>query len=129
LLECEADEMVGCPCPCGRKGMVASTQCYDCTGYKLSCRVCFVEAHLRNPFHWAEVWDTAQGFFIRHDISKLDHVIHLGHNGDPCPNPNGEHLFTVVDDNGIHSTRLAFCGCRELPPNTIKQLMQEHCIP
>ncbi|KAJ6558995.1 hypothetical protein B0H10DRAFT_1807431 [Mycena sp. CBHHK59/15] len=109
--------------------MVASTQCYDCTGYKLSCRVCFVEAHLRNPFHWAEVWDTAQGFFIRHDISKLDHVIHLGHNGDPCPNPNGEHLFTVVDDNGIHSTRLAFCGCRELPPNTIKQLMQARLFP
>ncbi|KAJ7261662.1 hypothetical protein C8J57DRAFT_1232508 [Mycena rebaudengoi] len=51
------------------------------------------------------------------------------HNGNHCPSPCGERLFTVVDDNGIHSTRLAFCGCHELPPNKIKQLMQARLFP
>ncbi|KAJ6570009.1 hypothetical protein B0H10DRAFT_1964849 [Mycena sp. CBHHK59/15] len=92
-------------------------------------QLCFVEAHIRNPFHWAEVWDTTQGFFVRHDISKLNHIIQLGHNGKPCPEPCGKRLFTVVDDNGLHSTCLAFCGCRELPANKVKQLMRAGLFP
>ncbi|KAJ7852712.1 hypothetical protein B0H13DRAFT_1904487 [Mycena leptocephala] len=32
-------------------------------------------------FHWAEGWNSLTGFFVRHDISKLGHVIQLGHNG------------------------------------------------
>lgn len=129
LLEFEADQHADCPCPCGRSGMITSTQCYDCTGNEISCRTCFVEAHLRNPFHWAEVWDTIQGFFVRHDISKLDHVIQLGHKGQPCPSPCGGGMFTVVEDNGIHSTRLSFCGCHELPPDKPKQLMRARLFP
>ncbi|KAJ7807726.1 hypothetical protein B0H13DRAFT_1669073 [Mycena leptocephala] len=38
-------------------------------------------------------------------------------------------LFTVVDENGIHSTRLAFCGCQEQPPNKIRQLMRARLFP
>ncbi|KAJ7460506.1 hypothetical protein B0H11DRAFT_1923908 [Mycena galericulata] len=111
LLEFEADELVGCLC------------------YEMSCRACFVDAHLRNPFHWAEVWDTLQGFYVRHDISQLNHVIQLGHHGKPCPSPCGRGMFTVVDNNGIHSTRLSFCGCFELPPNKSKQLMRARLFP
>lgn len=129
LLESEADKLADQPCLCGRSGMIATTQCYDCTGYEMSCRACFVDAHMRNPFHWAEVWDTLQGFFVRHDISKLGHIIQLGHNGRPCPSPCRAGLFTVVDDNGIHSTRLSFCGCHELPPNKTRQLMRARLFP
>ncbi|KAJ6613362.1 hypothetical protein B0H10DRAFT_1805575 [Mycena sp. CBHHK59/15] len=109
--------------------MIASPQCYDCKGYETSCQLCFVEAHIRNPFHWAEVWDTTQGFFVRHDISKLNHIIQLGHNGKPCPEPCGKRLFAVVDDNGLHSTCLAFCGCHELPANKVKQLVRAGLFP
>ncbi|KAJ7652290.1 hypothetical protein B0H17DRAFT_1163665 [Mycena rosella] len=129
LLDYEADELNGHPCACGRDGMIASTQCHDCTGYALSCKPCFVDAHIRNPFHWAEVWDSLQGFFVRHDISKLDHIIQLGHKGGPCSSPVGHRMFTVVDANGIHSSRLAFCGCQEQPPNKIKQLMRSRLFP
>ncbi|KAJ7243463.1 hypothetical protein C8J57DRAFT_1243408 [Mycena rebaudengoi] len=129
LLEYEADELTGSPCSCNRPGMISSTQCYDCTGYQMSCKTCFVEAHIRSPFHWAEVWDTLQGCFIRHDISKFQHVIQLGHKGKPCKTPVGERMFTVVDRNGIHTTKLAFCGCREQPPNKIKQLMRARLFP
>ncbi|KAJ7742535.1 hypothetical protein B0H16DRAFT_1314086 [Mycena metata] len=144
LLEHEANPSVDKPCACGRLGMKATTHCHDCTGYRTACESCFIDAHLCNPFHWAEVWDNAQGFFIRHDISKLspirhgseaehlskaNHIIQLGHNGKECPSPCGETLFTIVDDNGIHSTRLAFCGCHELPPNKVDQLMRSQLFP
>ncbi|KAJ6555358.1 hypothetical protein DFH09DRAFT_1084916 [Mycena vulgaris] len=129
LLEYEADDRAGSPCACGRDDMIASTQCNDCTEYEMSCSACFVNAHIQNPFHWAEVWDSSQGFFIRHDISKLGHIIQLGHQGQGCPAPIGERLFTIVDANGIHSTRLAFCGCKEQPPNKIKQLMRARLFP
>ncbi|KAJ7138606.1 hypothetical protein C8R46DRAFT_1321618, partial [Mycena filopes] len=129
LLDLESNPLVEDPCPCGRLGMKADTHCYDCTGYRIACKSCFLDSHLRNPFHWAEVWDPMRGFFIRHDISKLGHVIQLGHNGGACPSPCGESGFTIVDDNGVHSTRLSFCGCHELPPNKVKQLMQSQLFP
>ncbi|KAJ7111002.1 hypothetical protein C8R44DRAFT_633535, partial [Mycena epipterygia] len=94
-----------------------------------ACSRCFINAHLRNPFHWAEVWDQAQGFFVRHDISKLDHIIQLGHHGGPCGSPSNDRGFTVIDHNGVHSTRLAFCGCREQPPDQVKQLMRSRLFP
>ncbi|KAJ7244515.1 hypothetical protein C8J57DRAFT_1476804 [Mycena rebaudengoi] len=112
----EANPFAGKPCNCGREGMVADTQCYDCTGYGITCQLCFVEAHMQNPFHWAEVWDENRRYFVRHDISVLSvgHVVQLGH---------------VVDANGIHSTHLAFCGCQEQPPNKIRQLMRARLFP
>ncbi|KAJ7924485.1 hypothetical protein B0H13DRAFT_1601526, partial [Mycena leptocephala] len=110
-------------------GATATIQCHDCTDYEMPCQSCFVETHIRNPFHWAEVWDFEQGFFVRHDISKLGHTLQLGHRGKPCKTPIGERLFTVVDINGVHSCRLASCGCQEVVPNKIKQLMRARLFP
>ncbi|KAJ7663720.1 hypothetical protein DFH06DRAFT_986389 [Mycena polygramma] len=132
LLECEADEDTGLPCTCAEAGMTRTTKCFDCTSYPVSCSKCYVRSHLRNPFHWAEVWSEAKRFFVRHDISKipkLEHFIQLGHNGGPCEQPTGHRLFTAVHGNGVHSTRLAFCGCKEQPPNKIRQLMRAGLFP
>ncbi|KAJ7067667.1 hypothetical protein C8F01DRAFT_1342934 [Mycena amicta] len=141
LLEHEADDTVGSQCACGRPGHISTTQCRDCMDYAAACNECFVERHQFTPFHWAEVWDAARGFFIRHDISKLDlphvdlsgpkpkYILQLGHNGGQCSAPTGERLFTAVDLNGIHSTRLAFCGCREQPPNQVRQLLRAGLFP
>src|SRR5262245_4669702 len=60
---------------------------------------------------WAQVWDSDHGYFMRHDLSALGFVIHLGHNGERCPNSAHDVFFTVVDSNGVHSTKLSFCGC------------------
>jgi hypothetical protein len=38
-------------------------------------------------------------------------------------------MFTVVDVNGVHSTRLAFCGCHEYPPNKLRQLVAARLFP
>ncbi|KAJ7360665.1 hypothetical protein DFH08DRAFT_683848 [Mycena albidolilacea] len=129
LLAHETDDVAGSPCTCGRPDSIASVQCHDCTNYKMSCLTCFLASHIHNPFHWAEVWDFEQGFFVRHDISKLGYTLQLGHRGRSCSNPCGQRLFTVVDANGVHSCRLAFCGCQEGQPNKIKQLMEARLFP
>ncbi|KAJ6484788.1 hypothetical protein C8R45DRAFT_1075191 [Mycena sanguinolenta] len=69
------------------------------------------------------------GIFVKSDISTLGHVIQLGHNGGPCKEPSNPLLFTVVHGNGVHATKLAFCGCRELPINKPRQLMRSRLFP
>jgi hypothetical protein len=70
------------------------------------------------------VWDFDKGFFLRHDITMLGHVIQLGHHGGPCLAPSNPLMFTIVHGNGVHATKLAFCGCKELPINKAPQLMR-----
>ncbi|KAJ7801345.1 hypothetical protein B0H14DRAFT_2615380 [Mycena olivaceomarginata] len=129
LLEREADDNTSLLCECSDSGKNRTTKCFDCAGYPAACSDFFVRAHLQNPFHWAEVWDPMAGFFVRHDISKLEHITQLGHNGGPCKTPIGERFFTAVDGNGVHSTRLAFCGCKKQRVNEIRQLMRAGLFP
>ncbi|KAF7331346.1 CxC2 domain-containing protein [Mycena kentingensis (nom. inval.)] len=42
---------------------------------------------------------------------------------------SGERMFTLVDSNGVHSTRLVYCGCREQPPNKVRQLLRAGFFP
>jgi hypothetical protein len=74
------------------------------------------------------VWNAEQGFFVRKDISVLGHVLQLGHNGDACHHPLNEIPFTIVDTNGVHATRLMFCGCG-VQDTKIKQLMRARLFP
>jgi hypothetical protein len=54
--------------------------------------------------------------------------VYLGHNGAQCPNLKNNILFTVVDTNGVHATRLGVCGC--LGAGTkVEQLMQARLFP
>jgi hypothetical protein len=98
-------------CICGRAKR--TTQCTDCFQSATSCNQCFITSHNNAPFHWAETWNGS--FFERKDISKLDHTITLGHNGNQCPNAeyheSDSSKFIIVDTNGIHSTCLCFCKC------------------
>ncbi|KAJ7069033.1 hypothetical protein B0H15DRAFT_925884 [Mycena belliarum] len=127
ILEFEADPSIGTLCSCSM-GHV-TTQCHDCTGYQATCATCFIQNHLNTPFHWAEVWDFEKQYFFRHDIAGLGHIIQLGHNGRPCSAPTPARGFTVVDGNGVHSTKIAFCGCREQPPDKVQQLMRARLFP
>ena len=126
IIEHNADDDLGSPCSCGNG--IRTTQCHDCTQYQITCTGCFVRGHQTNPFHWAEVWDLDRGFFVRRDISTLGAVIYLGHKGAHCPNPLNNILFTVVDSNGVHGTRLSFCGCLGAG-GKIKQLMKARLFP
>ncbi|KAJ7455665.1 hypothetical protein B0H11DRAFT_1926051 [Mycena galericulata] len=63
--------------------------------------------HLNNPFHWAQKWDPLQGFFVKHDISRLGHIIQLGHHGRPCPSSTGSRKFITVDHKQLHTASVA----------------------
>jgi hypothetical protein len=136
MLELEAAPLAGTPCHCGVG--TRTTTCEECTEYELSCDKCFITAHRNTPFHWAEVWDASRGFFVRHDISMLPlesdpaqrHSIQFGHGrGHPCKNPQKPLLFTIIDRNGIHSTRVSFCGCTPVPQSRMTQLMRARIFP
>ncbi|KAJ7874325.1 hypothetical protein B0H14DRAFT_2569282 [Mycena olivaceomarginata] len=111
LLESEVYKLADQPCLCGRSGVIATTQCYNCTGYEMSCRACFVDAHMQNLFlglkSGTRCRDSLFGMTFRSLVTSSSLVI--------SPSPCGAGLFTVVDNNGIHSTRLSFFGCNELP--------------
>ncbi|KAK6992405.1 hypothetical protein R3P38DRAFT_2570469 [Favolaschia claudopus] len=129
LVESASDERInsGALCDCGAGPVIM--QCHDCTEYRATCVECFKTKHLNNPLHWAEVWQTSDGFFVRHDISMLNHTIQLGHSGALCPSSTGSRKFTIVHHSGVHATRVAFCGCHENPPNKTRQLMRARLFP
>ncbi|KAF6743906.1 hypothetical protein DFP72DRAFT_826853 [Ephemerocybe angulata] len=117
-------------CACGRTGHQCTTRCNDCLQYRISCSDCFVSAHQNLPTHWAEVWQDGTGFFLRHDISALagGFAFQTGHRGRPCPRPSSARTFTIVDVNGIHSTKIRFCGCSGSDDH-VAQLMRSKLFP
>lgn len=131
MLARKARQLVGTPCPCGTG--TRTTVCQNCPSFAPSCNECFINKHQNSPLCWAQVWNTDQGFFVRHDISRLreeGYWIHLGHHGERCPNPVGgeKETFTIIHTNGIHQTRVKFCHCHG-PPNKIAQLMENEYFP
>lgn len=102
-------------CTCG-SFLRKTVQCRDCTLYESACEECYIRAHKNNPFHWAYVWDEENGLFNKFETSLLrkgTYEVDLGHGGNPCPHPYHDEgiPFTIIDINGVHSTRLRFCGC------------------
>ncbi|THU85187.1 hypothetical protein K435DRAFT_869548 [Dendrothele bispora CBS 962.96] len=124
LLSHEHDSDAGSSCSCGRGGKCV-VQCQDCLFYNTSCADCFIERHRSMPPHW----DPDRGFY-RHDISTLreGHAIQLGHDNGICPNALQPIKFVITHSNGVHGTRLSFCGCFT-GGNRTKQLMQAHLFP
>ncbi|KDR78511.1 hypothetical protein GALMADRAFT_209005 [Galerina marginata CBS 339.88] len=125
----ESDKDIGKKCECGR--LPRTTRCADCFQSPLTCNICFVNKHINNPMHWAEYWNGE--FFERCDISELGYAITLGHHGDICPcvdYNDGSHIssFVMVDVNGVHSTRLAFCKCAQAG-DAVEQLLSARIFP
>ncbi|KAJ3834035.1 hypothetical protein F5878DRAFT_665121 [Lentinula raphanica] len=112
LMAKEADAQIGTACKCGQAPR--QVRCSSCTQMAPLCARCWVDQHRYQPLHWAEVWDDAQGFFSRQDISTVlpdEYSIPLGHGGVCCPNATEPLLINLVDINGIHATRVTFCQC------------------
>jgi hypothetical protein len=133
LLQQEYNPLEQERCSCG-SGQFRLVSCRDCVQHKPTCEVCFLQDHRVNPFHWAHVWDVAGGFYEKRDISALADstaALHLGHCGDCCPHPaNATPIkYTIVHTNGIHATRVVFCGCPEAPTSKSDQLFRARLFP
>jgi len=132
ILDHEANLLSNDFCGCQNLNARRTTQCEDCMLYVATCTDCFIASHANLPTHWAKVWDTHGGFFIRHDIAALRSDVcslYLGHSGKPCPSKYASNLmFCIVDTNGIHNTRIRFCACHGIP-NRAEQLMRAQVFP
>ncbi|KAL0071315.1 hypothetical protein AAF712_001171 [Marasmius tenuissimus] len=127
----EAHDNVIKTCSCG--GATRKVRCYECLSLPLLCERCWVAAHKHNPLHWAHVW-CEDGFFVKYDISALElptvsspslnhdgnvcpktkaPSIPLGHDGNVCPKAKASHSLIVTDFNGVHSTRVIYCDCKQ----------------
>ena len=136
----EADALVGLDCLCGRLDnttgttMKATTRCMDCSFSTPTCSECFLDTHKAQFTHWAEVWNNDVGCFVRCDISRLrpfgGYVINLGHGGWPCPKADysADVLFHIVASNGVHNTKLRFCGCHARVDRA-EQLLNHRLFP
>ncbi|KAL0568821.1 hypothetical protein V5O48_013154 [Marasmius crinis-equi] len=124
----EYDVSIGKAC-CSPEA-IRTVRCADCRFSTPTCESCFVKNHHHCPLHWADVW---QGrFFLHTEPSCLGLNYMLGHDSDPCPLVNPKLTppvpFTVVDCNGVHMTKVAYCECPNCKPH-LEQLLEARLFP
>lgn len=131
LIAAEACIKVNELCKCG-SGLYRRVACDECYHYEATCEKCFIRDHCHHPFHWAKVWQS-DGFFLKVDISFLEnnsYTIQLpcSKGSFVCKEPTNCNIVTLVDTNGIHGTRISYCGCNG-DPDRVQQLMDARLFP
>ncbi|KAF8144851.1 hypothetical protein K438DRAFT_1992412 [Mycena galopus ATCC 62051] len=94
MLDIQHDARLLSPCSC-KTGMAS--------------RNCWLDKHRNMPAHWALVWHSEERFFEKTDLCRVkpNAALFLGHDGWCCPDASRPRLFTLVDTNGIHATKIA----------------------
>ncbi|KAJ7617001.1 hypothetical protein DFH06DRAFT_1343063 [Mycena polygramma] len=102
-------------------------RCLDCFAAEHLCVHCLHRAHAQNPFHRVEWW--IGGEWMPVSLKNTGFKVYLGHPaGVRCPSPVVDHLFHVVDANGVHEACIAYCGC-ERSLGRAEQLMNRRLYP
>lgn len=118
-------------CKCGRGLRIVRCHWDGCFQYPISCKSCYVDKHRQNPFHWALVWEN--GVWNKRDFSEVEpnNFIQLGHVDDEtrCSGAGLPIPFIVTHTNGVHSTRISFCGCLTAPSSRVEQLLLSDLFP
>jgi len=123
-------------CSCGKGRQLVKCRYDGCFHYRVSCETCFIKKHRLQPLHWALIWHTEKRIWEQRDYSKvsndpeMDTAIQLGHPNDdsPCSGTKNSVPFIITHTNGIHSTRIRFCGCLG-SPDKLEQLMAAGLFP
>lgn len=104
-------------------------RCRDCIPNAMWCRTCVVVAHHDSYLHRLERWNGK--FFERVSLMDLGLRVQLGHDhGVSCPRPRAafDDEFTIIDNNGIHTIALDYCGCNQgISP--VRQLLRARLLP
>ncbi|KAE9392533.1 hypothetical protein BT96DRAFT_830492, partial [Gymnopus androsaceus JB14] len=105
LIAGEASPKVNDLCQCG-SGLYRLVACDNCFQYETTCE--------------------------KFDISFLEknqYIIQLPcSRGSVCKEPTNYNVVTLVDTNGIHGTRISYCGCNG-DPDRVQQLMDAWLFP
>ncbi|KAF8147086.1 hypothetical protein K438DRAFT_1780295 [Mycena galopus ATCC 62051] len=115
--------------------LLSPCSCNNGDGKQERLRECWLDKHRNMPAHWALVWHSEERFFEKTDLCRVkpNAALFLGHDGWCCPDAGRPRLFTLVDTNGIHATKIVFCRCSR--PNRIdplpefQQLLQAGIFP
>jgi hypothetical protein len=77
------------------RSRVATWRCCCCLGTPALCTDCCRTTHRRHPFHRIECW--TGDFFSPSWLWKAGTILHLGHNGIPCPGNRWDSSDITVD--------------------------------
>ncbi|TFK79313.1 hypothetical protein K466DRAFT_579220 [Polyporus arcularius HHB13444] len=125
--EAPSETIHTCRCGSGRNAQYRCVQC-DCS--HLRCKYCMKTAHKNAWFHYIEAWEDEK-YFKRYDLISLGFVIHLGHEGQPCPHLSASRSpsrITIAHSNGVHECNLQYCHCPDAPEQ-VSQLVQARIFP
>lgn len=135
-----ADDGTKCMNLCGHKEpLITAFRCDSCFGSRLLCGSCIKHEHQYLPFHRIQSWtnnihSTGDGSYFKPiSLDELAFELHLGHNGQPCPErdsfgSNSQSTLTVVHTNGSHRININYCTCPENQPRDI-QLIDHGLFP
>lgn len=77
-------------------------RCLECFGRRIQCNECCRKSHIYLPLHRVEAWKGTH--FEPAWLWQDGVVLHLGHNGSPCPsNQNSTHGITIDMDSDSDS--------------------------
>ena len=88
-----------------------------------------LRSHTNLWFHYIEAWTGK--FFKRYDLVSLGFIIHLGHEGLPCPHQSPAQdpsNFVIGHSNGIHDCQIHYCSCPGAP-DKVTQLLRARLWP
>ena len=71
--------------------------------------VYFFNPQLPSDSYFAQHWQG--GYFDQTSLYLLGLVCNLGHDGEMCPREPSPCNLTIIDINGCHKVRVAFCTC------------------
>jgi len=90
----------------------ATYDCQDCDAPGLYCKECLLKEHQFRPFHRVHEWNGEH--LVTRTLMALGLIVHIGHSGQPCihlDDSGGPQVLTIMDVNGVHEVRIAWCRC------------------
>jgi hypothetical protein len=116
--------------------------CSDCIGVRFS-KECIVSEHRYNPLHRIQVCVARYPFRLHFSpntkvfrdehfqpvsLMELGLVVQLNHRQGDCSYSLLQACdFTVYDVNGVHTIKMAYCGCRQ--DTAISQIFRQRWFP
>ena len=134
-------------CPSCQHPLTASTElestlfrCLDCPLSRPQCSRCILENHQTRPFDRIRKWCLKRRLWGKATLPELGFVLHLGHDGVPCPSTPKKFDGTldirdrtrdmvIMHEHGQTEVPVLFCQCTNPRTTEAAQLLEEGLWP